>query len=220
MSYPVNCVLIGAGGHARVLLDCLSAAEVTIAGVVDQNPSRWNSIFCGYLIVGGDDQVDSLKTRGVTHFILGIGGAGNTSPRRKVYEWACAKELVPVTMRHESVRCSRTAQVGLGVQLMPGCIVNAGAIVGVNTIVNTGAIIEHDCVVGEHVHIATGATLAGTVRVGSGAHIGAGAVVRENIFVGCNSIVGAGAVVVKDVPERTLVVGVPARPQAQKAETK
>jgi maltose O-acetyltransferase len=43
------------------------------------------------------------------------------------------------------------------------------------------------------------------------AWLGAGAIVFPGVTIGKESIVGAGAVVVKDVPERTIVAGIPAK---------
>jgi acetyltransferase-like isoleucine patch superfamily enzyme len=80
-----------------------------------------------------------------------------------------------------------------------------------NVVVNTGAIVEHDCVIGDHVHIASGARLASTVHIGEGTHIGLGACIHQCIRLGHQAMVGAGAVVVDNVPDNTIVVGVPAR---------
>jgi acetyltransferase-like isoleucine patch superfamily enzyme len=82
----------------------------------------------------------------------------------------------------------------------------------VNVIVNTGAIVEHDCVLGDHSHVGPGARLGSAVTVSEGAHIGMGASVRQCVRIGRNSVVGVGAAVVSDVPDDTIVVGVPAHP--------
>lgn len=44
-----------------------------------------------------------------------------------------------------------------------------------------------------------------------GAYVGVGAKILPNIVIGENSVVGAGSVVTKNVPNETLVMGVPAR---------
>ena len=213
---PSACVVLGGGGHASVLIDCLILSSgVSPHAVLDNDPSKWGKSLCGVPVRGGDALLAAIIEEGVTHFVVGLGSTGDCRARRRLYELGCSLRLTPVAVMHPSAVCSRWAQVGPGLQLLPAAVINAGAVIGANVITNTGAIVEHDCAIGDHVHIATGARLAGGVRVDAGAHVGAGAIVRESVVIGEGAIVGAGAVVVKDVPARTLVVGVPARPIRQ-----
>lgn len=206
-----RCVILGGGGHARVVIDAIQVAGlVDVAGVLDANPERWGTELLGIPVLGGDEQLVEIA-RTADHFAVGLGSVGDSGPRRRLFEAARAAGLAPFTVRHPSAIVSPMATVGAGSQLLPRCVVNAGAAVGINVIVNTGAIVEHDCVIGDHAHVATGAILASTVTVGEGAHVGAGAVVRQGIHIGAGALVGAGAVVVKDVPAGAVVMGVPAR---------
>ncbi|MBI4280135.1 MAG: NeuD/PglB/VioB family sugar acetyltransferase [Armatimonadetes bacterium] len=215
------CVVLGGGGHARVVLDCLISSGVARPyAVLDRDRALWGTELMGVPILGGDELLSELAQGGVTGFVVGLGGAGDNGPRRRLYELGLAHRLAPVTVCHPSAVCSRWATLGEGSVLLPAAIVNAGAVLGANVIVNTGAIVEHDCVIGDHVHVATGARLASTVRVGAGAHIGAGATVRQCLSIGEGAVVGAGAVVVKDVPPWTVVTGVPARPLRRQDATR
>lgn len=207
------CVILGGGGHARVLLDSLQASGVAVPyAILDLDHTRWGQDMFGVPILGDDGLLPEMVNRGVNCFAVGLGSADDNRPRQRLFELGLSYGLEPLTVVHPTAICSRWATVGSGSQLLPSCIVNAGAELGVNVIVNSGAIVEHDCVLGDHVHVATGAQLASTVYVGVGAHIGAGATVRQCITIGEGVVVGAGAVVVKDVPPHTVVVGVPACP--------
>lgn len=209
---PALCVILGGGGHARVVIDSLRASQIAMPyAVLDRDRSLWGKELLDVSIPGGDELLPDLVSQGVTCFVVGLGAVGDNQPRRRLFDLGLAHGLAPLTVQHPSAVCSQWAQVGSGSVLLPAAVVNAGATLGVNVIVNTGAIVEHDCVLGDHVHIATGARLASTVRVGPGAHVGAGAVVRQCLSIGEDAVVGAGAIVVKDVPPRTTVVGVPAR---------
>jgi sugar O-acyltransferase (sialic acid O-acetyltransferase NeuD family) len=208
----IRCVIIGAGGHASVLLDALAATGVTPAGVLDAEPAMWGTMWNGTLVLGGDGILASLTSRGITHFIVGVGGIGDNRRRVELFDKALAAGLMPLDVVHPASVISPRATVGSGCQILPGAIVNAGAHLGSNVIVNTGAIVEHDSRIADHVHVATGARLASTVTIGRAAHIGAGAVVLQRRSVGEWAVVGAGAVVVRDVPPGTVVVGVPAKP--------
>ena len=212
MNGKVSCVILGAGGHARMLIDCLLFyPDVTIAGILDPTPSLQGQFIREIPVLGNDDLLGEMSRRGVGHFVVGVGGVGNNRPRKKIFETALGFELAPLTVKHPTAIISKTVVYEAGCQFLPGCIVNTDVVLGLNVIVNSGAIIEHDCVIADYVHIATGAKLAGAVRVGQGAHIGAGATIRQNIVVGEFAIVGAGAVVVRDVPPNTTVMGVPAK---------
>lgn len=212
-SGPIRCLILGGGGHARVLIDSLRAGEAAVpCAVLDADSSLWGRDVLGVPIRGGDDLLPRLMHEGVRHFVVGVGGVGDNAPRRRLFEQGVACGLTPLTVYHPSAICSRWARVGAGSVLYPAAVVNAGAVVGCNVIINTGAIVEHDCVIGDHAHLATGARLASTVHVGLGAHIGAGAIVRQCIAIGEGAVVGAGAVVIRDVAPGAVVVGVPARP--------
>jgi len=212
----VRCVLIGAGGHASVLLDALAASNATLAGVLESDRAMWGTTWNGVTVLGGDDELDSLTGKGITHFVIGVGAIGDNRLRAQLFEQAVAARLAPLTVVHPASVVSPQASIGPGCQMLPGAIVNAGAQLGSNVIVNSGAIVEHDCRIADHVHIATGACLASTVTVGRGAHIGAGAVVLQCRTIGEEAVIGAGAVVVGDVAAGVVVVGVPARPMEKR----
>ncbi len=212
MSVLPRVVVLGGGGHARVLLDCLLLrADSDIVGLLDADSSRVGSVVYEVPVLGNDELLGALVRRGVTHFVVGLGGVGDNEPRRRLFEVGIGAGLRPLEVRHPSAVVSSRAELGEGCQLLPGCVVNAGAVLGRNVLVNSAAVVEHDCQIGDHVHLATGSRLASTVRMGVGANVGAGATVRQYTSIGACAIVGAGAVVVRDVPPGALVVGVPAK---------
>lgn len=207
------CVVLGGGGHARVVLDALILGGAgRPVGVLDPDPALRGRTILGVPVLGGDELLGRLARGKATHFALGLGGVGDNRPRKRLFEVGLASGLKPLTVRHPSAVRSPWAQVGPGCVLLAGSVVNAGAALGCDVIVNSGAVVEHDCAVGDHAHIATGALLASTVRVGALAHIGAGAALRQCLAVGEGAVVGAGAAVVRDVAAWTVVAGVPARP--------
>src|SRR3989338_8315797 len=208
----LRCVLLGGGGHARVVMDAMQAAGMALPiGILDNDPARQGTMLLGVRVLGGDELLADLVRDGVTYFAMGLGGIGDNRPRRQVFERAHAAGLIALTVCHPSAVCSSQVSIGEGCVLLARAVVNPGTILGANVIINTGAIVEHDCAIGDHAHVATGATLCGSVRVGAGAHIGAGATVRQGMMVGEGAIVGAGAVAVRDVAPWTVVTGVPAR---------
>ena len=213
-------VLIGAGGHARMLIDALRTDPTfDVHAIVDSDPRKWGNEVLGVPVVGGDEQLPTMRDAGVSKFAVAIGAVGQSVVRRRIFETAIQAGLAACRIFHSTAIVSEHAHCGDGTQILINAVVNTNARLGDNVLVNTAAIVEHDCIVEAHTHIAPRASLAGGVRVGWGSHIGLGAVIRENIAIGDQAIVGAGAVVVEDVPARTVVVGVPAGPLANQEIT-
>jgi UDP-perosamine 4-acetyltransferase len=208
----MKVVGIGAGGHAKVVIEILrSASQHEIVGLVDQNGDLCNTLILGIRVLGNDNLLSELKQQGVAGAFIGVGGVADTRGRRELYEQTVRLGFTVVDAIHTAACVSPSAKLGNGITVMSGAIVGAEAQLGKNVIVNSGAIVEHDCVIGDHVHIAPGAMLSGGANVEEGAHVGIGAVVLQQRRIGAHAVVGAGAVVISDVPPRTTVVGMPAR---------
>lgn len=206
--------MLGGGGHARVLLDIVALVQPAWrVAILERDISLCGAEMMGARVIGTDEMLQEIaRVRPGAHFSVGLGTVGNCAPRRLLFELAFSQGLSPQTLVHPTAIISKYAYVAEGAQLLPACIVNAGARIGRNAIINSGAIVEHDCVVMDHAHVATGACLASTVTVGEGAHIGAGASVRQCLHIGDGAVVGVGAAVVQDVLSGAVVGGVPARP--------
>ena len=202
-----NLLMVGGGGHARVLQELLTEAGHELAGYVALSDA-------GLLLEGAlqrytDEQVLALNPE---EFLLinGIGSSGDLSLRALVFEKFKAAGFNFLQLVARTAHVSDSAAVTEGVQVMHMAVVHTDAKIDDNTIVNTGAIVEHHNVIGAHCHIAIGAVLAGNVTVGNLTHIGANATVLQGVTIGSNCIIGAGAVVLNDVPDDHFAVGVPA----------
>ncbi len=208
----MRVVLVGAGGHARSILEALAnSGEFEAVACTDPQPALHGSNLDGVPVVGGDDRLPTLLGEGVEGAVIALGGTGDNRPRARTYEEVAALGFALPVVRSSSAIVAGSAALGPGTVILAGAIVGPGARIGANVIVNSGAVVEHDCVLGDHVHVASGAVLGGAVTIGEGAHVGLGATVRQGIDIGPRAVVGAGAVVVANVRERALVVGVPAR---------
>ena len=211
LSERVKLLGLGAGGHAKVVLDALTAMEgFEVVGLLDPREDLWGSKVAGVTVLGGDDLLDE-HPGGARHAFLGLGVPHDTAPRRRLWEAVIARGYDVVSVVHPTAVVSPQARVGRGATVFAAAVVNAGAELGANVIVNTGAIVEHDCRLADHVHLAVGAVLGSGVVVEEGAHVGAGATVLQRVTVGARAVVGAGAVVIRDVDADVVVVGVPAR---------
>ena len=149
-------VILGGGGHARMLIESLAlSGGARIVGVLEARGRARGGKVLDVPVIGDDTLLPVLKRRGVTHFVVGRGGVADNAPRRALFEEAVRYGLRPLTVVHPSAMVSPWAVLEEGAQLLPGCVVNAGTRVGANAIINSGVIVEHDNVIGAHAHLAT-----------------------------------------------------------------
>jgi sugar O-acyltransferase (sialic acid O-acetyltransferase NeuD family) len=208
----MKAVLIGAGGHARVVLDAArSAKDIDIIAVVDAKKELAGTRFEGLEVIGDESALPKARERGATAIVLGVGSIDVGDARRTLYERVARLGFELPAVVHRTAIVSPTATIGSADVVFAGVVVNPGAKVGTNVILNTACIVEHDVRVGDHSHISPGAHLAGGVVVGERCHIGIGATILQGVKIGDGAVVGAGAVVLRDVPATDRVAGVPAR---------
>lgn len=202
-------IIIGWGGHAKVVADVLRLQGYSILGFTELDEdlkSRGSDVLCL-----GDDAVIARYHPEKVLLANGLGSTQTTTARKKIYVEFSEKGYHFVCCIHPSAIIATDVEIGDGAQIMAGSVVQPGCKIGRNVILNTRASIDHDCEIGDHVHIAPGATLSGKVHVAPGAHIGTGATVIQGVVIGQHSIIGAGSVVLKDIAANNLVVGIPAR---------
>ena len=208
MTRPV--IIVGAGGHAKVLIGALRLLSVQMLGATDADGGKRGQLLLNVLVLGGDEEI--MKHGAETIFLVnGVGGVRVDPLRRMLFERFSGRGYKFHNVIHPSAVVCADATLAEGVQVMAGVVIQPGCHIGKNAVINTGAIVDHDCFIGDHAHIAPGVTLSGGVRVGEGSHVGAGATVIQGVKVGRNSMVAAGAVVIRDVPDGATVAGVPAK---------
>ena len=208
MTAPI--IVVGAGGHARVLISLLRALHRHILGILLQDLTLIGQTIWGVPVIGSDDDVDQYSPNAI-ELVNAIGSVSSTRKRRIIYEKYKNNGYSFSTIVHPKATIIEDVKLSEGVQIMAGAIIQTGCFIDNNTIINTGAIVDHDCIIGEHVHVAPGVVLSGGVHIGTSAHIGTAATVIEGIKIGNEAIIGAGSVVIRDIPDSKLAVGVPAR---------
>lgn len=200
-------LVIGAQGHAKVILDILEENGVVIAGLIDDFSTH---TLKGYEVIGTTSELTKLYKQNIaSHVFVAI---GDNAARQRISDLAVKAGFGMINAISQHCVLSKWVQLGEGIALLPGVVINADTTIKNGAIINTGATIDHDCVVEEYVHVAPGNTIAGSVWIKEGAFVGAGARVIPGIKIGAWSTVGAGSVLIRDVPDATTVIGVPARP--------
>ncbi len=207
MSKPLVFV-VGAGGHAKVVLDILERdARYDVAFLIDENPGLKGREVYGYRVLGNESDLASLRDAPS----LAIVAIGNNHARGLAAQRLRAAGVTLIKAIHPDAKLARGVTIGEGSVVMAGTVINSDTSIGQNAIINTCASVDHDCIIGDEVHLAPGCRLCGHVQVGMGALVGAGCVVVPSKRIGDNATIGAGSVVIDDVAEKATVTGAPAR---------
>lgn len=197
----MSVLVIGGGGHAKVVISTLRASGVEIEAVLDEDATKWGTSLLGVPVVNPYDGGISSRQA-----IIAI---GSNDIRKRIaeefdYEW--------VTATHPSAIVDDSVSIGVGTVVFANAVIQPDTVIGAHVIVNTAATIDHDCVIGDFAHIAPGVHFSGGVQVGEGALVGVGSSVIPGKKIGQWAIVGGGSAVVKDVSAHFKVAGAPARP--------
>lgn len=204
-------ILLGSGGHAKVVLDLLLDMRFSVQGITTFDPVVLRAAsWCGIPVLGDDE---ALAYYPPEKYVLanGVGSVGIPTLRMQVYQNMKEKGYYFPPLIDSSAIVKGSAIIGDGAQIHAGALVQTDSVVGENVVINTRAVVEHECMIGSHSHVATGAILCGQVTLGACVHIGAGATVRQCTTVGENVCVGAGAVVTAAIDASGTYYGVPAR---------
>ncbi len=200
-------LVIGAGGHSKVIVDILQQnMEYEVIGLID-HPGK--SGFWGIPVVGSDD--DLLRLRNEMHVDYAFVALGNGQLREKVTQKAMAAGYELVNVVSKDAIISSRARIGSGTVIMPGAVVNADVAIGDSCIVNTNASLDHECQIGDYTHVAPGCALSGKTVIGRQCMLGTGCRVIDGISIGDHTIIGAGAVVIDSFAGNCTVVGVPGK---------
>ncbi len=205
----MDCVIVGAGGHGRVVLDVmLHEGRHHVVGFLDSNPDLHGEHVDGVEVLGPIQRLPNLKEQGVKGAIIAVGHNGT---RRNFCEQVQRFGFELVSAIHPSANIANNVSLGRGVVVAAGVLVCAHCQIGDGVILNTGCLVDHETMIGTACHICPGVKIAGRVTIESGAFVGIGATIIQYVRVGHDAVVGAGAVVLKDVQPMSTVVGLPAR---------
>jgi UDP-perosamine 4-acetyltransferase len=199
-------VIIGGGGHAKVVIESLRAAGETVAAIVDADPTPREVL--GVPVVGDDLALQGLREQGLSKLFVAV---GENRLRETLGRKARELGFALVNAIHPSAILSASARLGDGVAVMAGAVVNADSHVGDLAIINTGAVVDHDGRLGVSCHVGPASALAGGVSIGDRAFLGVGVRVIPGVTIGADTIVGAGGVVVRNLPDAVLAIGAPAK---------
>lgn len=205
-------ILIGGGGHARIVIDIFKKnEEYEIIGLTDSNRELFGQHIDGIPVIGDDKKLKDIYYSGVRNAIIGVGGSKSNKSRAELFNKVSSIDFNMVNAIHPSAILASGVSLGSGVVIFPGVVINVGTNIGNNVIIATGSTVDHETTIKDHVLISAGVNIGGNVFIGEGSLIAIGATVVSSAKICKNVLVGAGAVVVKDILEEGIYVGIPAR---------
>lgn len=201
-------LLLGAGGHGRVVLELLRAeGRFAPLGFLDDAPPA--ETILGLPVLGGLEALPRLRAEGIAHAFVAI---GHNAARAGLGERLAALGFEQPALAHPAAFLAPSARREAGSLVMARAVLGTEARLGPLAILNTGAIADHDADLGHACHVAPGCALAGQVTLGARALLGVGCAVKPGVTIGEEAVVGAGSAVIADIPARARVAGTPARP--------
>lgn len=197
-----NVILIGNGGHAKVIADIIKLNNDKIVGfIVDENYEKKNESKINYL---GDLSICEKYKKDCEFFVA----IGNNLVRKNLIKKLNLKWYTAI---HPASVIDSTSIIDEGTCIMANAVVNSSSHIECHSIINTGAIVEHDCKVGKYCHLSPNSVICGTVVLGDNVHLGAGSTIINNVKITSNVILGAGCCVVDDIEDEGTYVGIPAK---------
>lgn len=203
-------VILGAGGHAREVLDVYDACNAAGQGPYEVLGFLDDSVEAG-TVVNGRPVLGPMEWLAGRPDVLAICGIGDPAVRRRVVRRVGAAGARFHTVVHPGVTQTRWVEIGAGTLVTAGCILTNRVRIGSHVHLNLSATVSHDAIIEDFVTAAPGVHVSGSVTLREGCNLGTGAAVIQGLTVGAGALIGAGAVVTADVPENAVAVGVPAR---------
>ena len=202
MNHPQSVYVIGAGGHAKVIIRALQDLGHTITTIFDDDQTLHGKFLLGIPVVAPIEQISEYPSQPT---VIAIGENGK---RRCIAE---RYDLPWMSIIHPRAFVDASVRIGRGTVVLAQTVVQVDSVLGDHVIINHAATVDHDCTIGDYSHLAPGVHLAGEVTVREEVLLGVGTVVAPRVLIGQGSVVGAGAAVIRDLPPGIVAVGVPAR---------
>ena len=205
--------IIGAGGFGREVawvVERINEKEPTwdLKGFIDDNQAIWGETMDDYEVIGGCDFL-----RNITRDVWVLCAVGASKTRKKIIDGLGSSPYIHfATVIDPSVQMSRRVQIGEGTMICAGNIITVDVTIGRHNIINLDCTIGHDAVLGDYVTLYPSVNVSGCSTIGSETELGTGMQTIQGMKVGSQSIVGAGAVVIREIPNRCVAVGSPAKP--------
>ena len=168
----IEAILVGAGGHGKVVLDAVLSSmntNIKIIGFLDDSEIEE---IAGIKKIGNIRDYIKYKDK---KFHIAI---GNNVFREKLSKEIGENNLV--TIIHKTAYVSSMSNIGNGSYIGAMSVINPQCKIGKGCIVNTGTIVEHDCYIGDYSHLSYRVLVGSESKISSSTMINMGNILERN----------------------------------------
>ena len=207
-------IVIGAKGFAKEILEVLVSKkygynEKNLFFFDNVNKLQSKKIFDKYLVLSSYKDLENPLSKTDNYFCFGI---GNPKHRKLLGEEFVSRGWSLQTIISQTSSIGRfNTTIGEGTTIIGNAQITNSVTIGKGCLIYMNTSIAHDVSVGEFVELSPGVILTGNCTIGDFTSLGAGTIVLPKIKIGRNCIIGSGTVVTKDIPDNSMVVGVPGK---------
>jgi sugar O-acyltransferase (sialic acid O-acetyltransferase NeuD family) len=204
-------VIAGAKGLAKELLEIMAEQNALndLYFFDNVSPEREERLLSQFPVLHSFDEVLKVfRDTGDAAFALGLGGPALRHKMFAAFSGLGGRLVSVISPRAHVGKFGMDIQAGCCI--LPGAVITSHVAMGKACLVNPNATISHDSALGDFVEVSPGVNVTGNCIVGDFCFLGSNSVILPKVKLGRNVVVGAGAVVTKDVPDNSMVVGVPA----------
>ena len=205
-----QAVVLGTGGHCRVILSMLATGRRhDVMSIIDLGSPRPGERIMGTLVIPNPDSLTALCGRDDVDVFLAI---GNNDMRKHWWEKVKTLGLSMPNLVSPHALVNDSVILGESNVICAHAFIGPQAELGDNNLINTAAIVEHEVSVGHHCHLAPSATIAGRSSLDNSCFVGVGATIVDGVSVASRTVIGAGATLIRSVKQPGGVyIGVPAK---------
>lgn len=180
-----SIIIVGAGGHGKVILDILlkmkkiSKDNFEILGFLDD---KKKDAIIGYPILGDLDGIKKLKENEKNFFVIAF---GKNELREKIEKKN--SNLKYITVIDPSVILGAECEIGDGTVIKANCVISPGTKIGKHCIINSLVSVEQDTVIEDFVHIYPNVSIYGEN------------IIKKGITIFSNASTENGVIIYKDL---------------------
>lgn len=207
-----NVIIIGSSNQAKLVIDILHEMDCyNIIGLTSENHESGYHV-SGYKVLGNDSILDNYPPNDVK-LVMGVGGYRNNQVRKKIFKRLTDTGYRFINAVHPFSSISKTCELGTGIVIYAGTVINTNAVIGNNCILALNSSVGHDTVIEDNVLLSAGTNIGADAKVGDSSLIAMGAKVVSGISIGKNVLMAAGSVAVTNIEDSLTVFGIPAKPK-------